>query len=94
MPDEMSDADAMTGTTGPRRSVHRTHELGSLNQQLNRPPAIEQAIQEAMREWDPMGTKKIPAKELVARVAEKLSMDETQARAAIRRAQEAKRNGR
>jgi len=94
MPDEMSDADAMTGTTGPRRSVHRTHELGSLNQQLNRPPAIEQAIQEAMREWDPTGTKKIPAKELVARVAEKLSMDETQARAAIRRAQEAKRNGR
>ncbi len=47
-----------------------------------------------MHDWDPTGTKKIPAKELVTRVADKLNMDETQARAAIRRAQEAKRGGR
>ena len=36
-PYEMSDAEAMTGTSGPRRAMHRPNELGTLNRTLNEP---------------------------------------------------------
>jgi hypothetical protein len=78
--------------------VRRPYELGSIAQRMNGGPSlepVERAMAEAMRELNPTGTRKNPpAKELVAKVAEKLNVDESMARSAMRRLQESKRTSR
>jgi hypothetical protein len=98
VPTELTEAEPMTGTTGPRPAIRRPYELGSIAQRMNNGPSlepVERAMQEATRELNPNGTRKsIPAKELVSAVAEKLGVDEATARSAMRRLQESKRGGR
>src|SRR5262249_9796023 len=83
-PLEMSDADAMTGTSGPRRAVRRP-ELGTLNRVMNEPPRIVQAIQEAMRELRNNGAKQIRERDIITRVVEQLGVDEAMARTSVRK---------
>jgi hypothetical protein len=87
---EMSDAEAMTGTSGPHHSVRSPAEVSPLMRSLGElRPAYAQAVQEAMRELNPNGTRRaIPAKDLAARVAAKLNMDEAMARQIIARYRE------
>lgn len=91
MPAEMSDVDAMTGTTGPRQSVRRPGTLGSLTRTLNDPlpPAYMEAIRESFRQLDlsPMKPTLTPkeTKSLLPLVAEKLNIDETDAKQALNR---------
>ena len=85
---EMSDAEAMTGTSGPRRAVRRP-EPGALTRSMNElPPRTVQAIESGMRELGLSLGKRVTAaqtKQLGAMVAESLSVDEATARAAITR---------
>ena len=86
---EMSDVDAMTGTTGPRQAVRRPTTLGSLTRTLNEPVprAYVEAIRDSLRQLDlpamkPTLTPK-EIKDLTPLVAEKLGVDETTARKAL-----------
>jgi hypothetical protein len=79
---EMSDAEAMTGTSGPRRSIHRSNELGMLNRTLNEPlpPNVVEAIASVMRELRAStGKKTIASATLIPAVAERLGVDKTTA---------------
>ncbi len=81
------EADAMTGTTGPRRAV-RPGQANSLLNAMNGPsPAHIKAITGAMRDLNiPLGKRGLTAtqtKLLVPRVAEDLSIDPSAARALI-----------
>jgi hypothetical protein len=84
---DMDDSDAMTGTSGPRHAIRRPTEMSSLMRGLGElRPAYAQAVQEAMRELNPNGSKKtVPARELTALVARKLNIDESMARQIISR---------
>jgi hypothetical protein len=96
VPFNMSDADAMTGTTGPRPALRRPG-LGSIAQRMTGPSLepVERAVAEIMSEVSPTGARKsLPTKELAARVAEKLNVDESTARSALRKLQESKRPSR
>ena len=86
---EMSDVDAMTGTTGPRQAVRRSPTLGSLTSQLNQPVPRQyvEAIRESLRQLDmpamkPTLTPK-EIKDLTPLVAERLGVDEAMARKAL-----------
>jgi hypothetical protein len=95
---ELSDAEAMTGTTGPRPTVRRPYELGSIAQRMNGGPSlepVERAMAEVAREASETGGRKsLSQKDLVTRVAEKLNVDESTARSAIKRVQESRRAAR
>lgn len=88
---EMSDVDAMTGTTGPRQAVRRPTTLGSLTRTLNEPlsPAYMEAIRESLRQLDlPAMKRSFSAKEMrdiTPLLAEKLSTDEATARQVLNR---------
>jgi hypothetical protein len=90
---DMDDADAMTGTSGPRHAIRPPTQISSLMRGLGElRPAYAQAVQEAMRELNPNGTKKsVPARELNALVARKLNIDESMARQIISRYREQQR---
>jgi hypothetical protein len=84
---EAPEADAMTGTTGPRRAV-RPGQTSSLLNAMNGPsPAHIKAITDAMRDLNiPLGKRGLTANQtklLVPRVAEDLSIDPSAARALI-----------
>ena len=93
-PAQEDEPDGMTGTTGPRPAVRRPGDSGMLRL-LNEGGLgrIENAMQEAARELNPTGVKSkaVPARELVARVAEKLGVDEAAARSAIQRVRDAQK---
>ncbi len=87
-PYEMSDAEAMTGTSGPRRSVHRPNELGTLNRTLNEPlpPNVAESIADVMRELRASsGKKTIASSVLVPAVAERLGVDRNTAQKLLSR---------
>jgi hypothetical protein len=90
-----AEPDGLTGTTGPRPAIRRGGQTGMLLRNMNEPGngRVEAAMQEAMRELNPKGGK-VPARELVALVAQKLKVDEAAAKAAIQRVRESRRNGR
>ena len=91
MQGEMSDADAMTGTTGPRQSVRRPTTLGSLTRTLNEPlpPAYMEAIRESLRQLDlPAMKRSFSTKEvrdLVPLLIDKLNLDEAGAKQVLSR---------
>lgn len=87
---DVTEVDGMTGTTGPRPAVRRANEPGSLLRGLNQPPAV-QLVQEAYDEISASGVKRVTERELIARVAEKLNVDEVTARATIRQWRSAQR---
>jgi hypothetical protein len=79
---EMSDAEAMTGTSGPRRAIHRSNELGMLNRTLNEPlpPNVVEAIASVMHDLRvSTGKKTIASSTLVPAVAERLGVDKATA---------------
>ncbi|GEM_PF-836058 len=91
-----NEPDGATGTTGPRPAVRRAAEPGSLLRAMNEPGRLQvQAVQEAMRELNPNGTRRtVPVRELATRVAEKLNVDESSARQIITRVREAQKTAR
>lgn len=94
-PADATDLDGMTGTTGPRPAVRRPGDSTFLRT-MNEPPMgrVETAMHEAMRQLNPTGKNKVPARDLVALVAEKLNVDEATAKTAINRVREMRRNNR
>jgi hypothetical protein len=88
--------DAMTGTTGPRQAVRKPFEPSPLMSTMNERvrPEWVQAYNEAMKELNPTGKRKVTAAELTARVAEKLNMSTQNARTAIARVREIQRPSR
>jgi hypothetical protein len=93
---DVSESDAMTGTTGPRQAVRRSpYESGTLMRSMNEvPPTYTRAYDEAMSELNPTGAKKVTAAALNKRVAEKLNIDETQAKVVVSRVRESRRTSR
>jgi len=87
------EADAMTGTTGPRRAV-RPGQAGSLLNNMNRPAyeVFEPAIREAWQELSKGNSKRVTERELVARVSEKVNKDEATVKTAIRQWREKQRS--
>lgn len=84
---EAPEADALTGTTGPRRAV-RPGQASSLLNAMNGPSQAHiKAITDAMRDLNiPLGKRGLTANQtklLVPRVAEDLSIDPSAARALI-----------
>lgn len=93
--EEVTDSDAMTGTTGPRQAVRRSYESGTLMRSMNElPPAYSRAYDEAMSELNPTGAKKVSATALNKRVAEKLNIDEPHAKSIVARVRESRRTSR
>jgi hypothetical protein len=90
---DVAEAGEMTGTTGPRPAVRRAADPSPLLRAMNElPAAYIRAVDEARTELNPSGTRKsIPAKELAARVAKKLNVDEATASKIISRVREAQR---
>jgi hypothetical protein len=87
-PYEMSDAEAMTGTSGPRRAMRRPNELGTLNRTMNEPlpPNVAESIGDVMRELRAAsGKKTIASTVLVPAVAERLGVDNATAQKLIGR---------
>lgn len=92
---ENGDADAMTGTSGPRHAIRRPIEMSQLTRGLGElRPAYVQAVQESIRELNPTGKKRISHAELTTLVAGKLDVEEAIARQIIARYREAQRNTR
>ncbi len=88
---DVAEFDGMTGTTGPRPAVRRSNELGSLARGMTGPsPRITQAIEEAFNELNATG-KRVTEREHVALSAQKLGVDESAARSAVRSWRESKR---
>ncbi len=88
---DVTELDGMTGTTGPRPAVRRSNELGSLARGMTGPsPRITQAIEEAFNELNATG-KRVTEREHVALSAQKLGVDESAARSAVRSWRESKR---
>ncbi|MGZ3599606.1 MAG: hypothetical protein ACXWQ5_07790, partial [Ktedonobacterales bacterium] len=90
---DVTELDGMTGTTGPRPAVRRTNELGSLARGMTGPsPRGMQTVEEAYKQLLATSTnKRVSDRELVALSAEKLGVDESTARSAVRTWREAKR---
>lgn len=92
---DVTELDGMTGTTGPRPAVRRTNELGSLARGMmsGRSQRAAQLIEEAYNELNASG-KRVTEREHVALSAQKLGVDESLARSAVRSWREAKRASR
>jgi hypothetical protein len=87
-PDVMEFDGAMTGTTGPRPAVRRVAEPSPLLRAMNEPsPVYVRAVDEAHAELSANG-KRVTQKEWIARVAEKLNVDESSARTIFNRVRE------
>lgn len=85
---QMSDAEAMSGASGPQRALHKANELGTLNRTMNEPvpPQVAELIRATMRDLSPQGGKKsISSKVLVPAVAERLNVDNTTAQRLVAR---------
>jgi hypothetical protein len=79
-PDVMEFDGGMTGTTGPRPAVRRVAEPSPLLRAMNEPsPVYVQAVNDAFTELSGIG-KRVTQKEWIARVAEKLNVDESSAK--------------
>ncbi len=94
---DITDNDAMTGTTGPRQAVRRSpYESGTLMRSMNEvPAAYARAYDEAMSELNPTGAKKsVSAAALNKRIAEKLNIDEAHAKAVVTRVRDSRRTSR
>lgn len=88
---DVAELDGMTGTTGPRPAVRRTNELGSLARGMTEPsPRIMQAVEEAYKQLAAT-SKRVTDRDLVALSAEKLGVDESTARSAVKTWRDAKR---
>ena len=90
---DVTDADAMTGTTGPRPTVRRPFEPSPLMRGMNervRPEWVD-AYKAAMRQLDPSGRRKTVPSGLAALMAEMLNVDESSARTIIGRVRESQR---
>jgi hypothetical protein len=84
-PNVMEFDGGMTGTTGPRPAVRRIAEPSGLLRAMNEPsPVYVRAVDEAHAELSANG-KRITQKEWIARVAEKLNVDESSAKTIFNR---------
>ena len=93
-PDVMEFDGGMTGTTGPRPAVRRVAEPSPLLRAMNEPsPIYVRAVDEAHAELSANG-KRITQKEWIARVAEKLNVDESSARTIFNRVRESQKTAR
>jgi hypothetical protein len=93
-PDVMEFDGGMTGTTGPRPAVRRVAEPSPLLRAMNEPsPVYVQAVNEALKELSGNG-KRVTQKEWIARVAEKLNVDESSAKAIFNRVRELQKTAR
>lgn len=81
LPGEMSDADAMTGTSGLRHAMRRPNELSGLTRNMGVPKREHiQAVDESYQELNPTGKKRVTQKDWETRIAAKLNVDELTAR--------------
>jgi hypothetical protein len=93
-PDVMEFDGGMTGTTGPRPAVRRVAEPSPLLRAMNEPsPVYVRAVDEAHAELSANG-KRVTQKEWIARVAEKLNVDESSAKAIFSRVRELQKTAR
>jgi hypothetical protein len=93
-PDVMEFDGGMTGTTGPRPAVRRVAEPSPLLRAMNEPsPVYVRAVDEAHAELSVNG-KRVTQKEWIARVAEKLNVDESSAKAIFNRVRELQKTAR
>jgi hypothetical protein len=93
-PDVMEFDGGMTGTTGPRPAVRRVAEPSPLLRAMNEPsPVYVRAVDESHAELSANG-KRVTQKEWIARVAEKLNVDETSAKAIFNRVRELQKTAR
>ena len=93
-PDVMEFDGGMTGTTGPRPAVRRVAEPSPLLRAMNEPsPVYVQAVSDAFTERSGIG-KRVTQKEWIARVAEKLNVDESSARTIFNRVRESQKTAR
>lgn len=74
-------ADAMTGTTGPRAAIRRPGDNNILARGMTEglSPRGEALMNEVLRELNPSGKKSLPRKEITTRLAQKLNGDEATA---------------
>ncbi|HET8906620.1 MAG TPA: hypothetical protein VFN11_06620 [Ktedonobacterales bacterium] len=92
---DATDSDEMTGTTGPRQAVRRSYESGTLMRSMNEvSPTYVRAYDEAMNELKANGRKSIPASAVNKLVAQKLNIDESQAKNIVNRVRETRRGPR
>jgi hypothetical protein len=93
-PDVMEFDGGMTGTTGPRPAVRRVAEPSPLLRAMNEPsPVYVQAVNDALKELSGIG-KRVTQKEWIARVAEKLNVDESSAKTIFTRVRESQKTPR
>jgi hypothetical protein len=93
-PDVMEFDGGMTGTTGPRPAVRRVAEPSPLLRAMNEPsPVYVQAVADAYTELSVNG-KRVTQKEWIARVAEKLNVDESSAKTIFNRVRESQKTAR
>jgi hypothetical protein len=93
-PDVMEFDGGATGTTGPRPAVRRVAEPSPLLRAMNEPsPVYVQAVNDAFKELSGIG-KRVTQKEWIARVAEKLNVDESSAKTIFNRVRESQRAAR
>jgi hypothetical protein len=93
-PDVMEFDGGMTGTTGPRPAVRRVAEPSPLLRAMNEPsPVYVQAVSDAFAELSGNG-KRVTQKEWIARVAEKLNVDESSAKTIFNRVRESQKTAR
>jgi hypothetical protein len=93
-PDVMEFDGGMTGTTGPRPAVRRVAEPSPLLRAMNEPsPVYVQAVGDAYTELSANG-KRVTQKEWIARVAEKLNVDESSAKTIFNRVRESQKTAR
>jgi hypothetical protein len=93
-PDVMEFDGGMTGTTGPRPAVRRVAEPSPLLRAMNEPsPVYVRAVDESHAELSANG-KRVTQKEWIARVAEKLNVDESSARTIFNRVRELQKTAR
>jgi anaerobic selenocysteine-containing dehydrogenase len=93
-PDVMEFDGGMTGTTGPRPAVRRVAEPSPLLRAMNEPsPVYVQAVSDAFTELSGNG-KRVTQKEWIARVAEKLNVDDSSARTIFNRVRESQKTAR
>ena len=95
-PTDASELDGMTGTTGPRPAIRRPGE-GTFLRTMNEPQLgrVGEAVQAVVAELSARGDGKRPTqREVVVGVAQRLNIDETTAKTAVRKWQEMRRAAR
>jgi hypothetical protein len=94
-------SDQLTGTTGPRPAVRRPGDNNVLFRGISEelPPRAEAAVEEVLRdlnrELNPSGTRRnLPRKEIIARLAKKLDVDDATAQKVLDHWQKARKGAR